>query len=160
MQANAYSLSRSLKIGSLSGLAGSVVLGGFAALGSLAMNQEVFYVTIARKLSLGDFSVLGGWLLHFIVGLVAGALFLSVTGRVPALVLNNRRRAIWVGAIGGVAIWVLVYVPVTGLLLPEDLTNPTFAAGSFILHIVYGIVTATVAVSMLRRVARLPVQGT
>ncbi len=49
MQPPAYSPMRGVKVGILGGLAGGVVLGLLAAVGSVAMNQEVFYVTIAKK---------------------------------------------------------------------------------------------------------------
>jgi len=52
----------------------------------------------------------------------------------------------------------LVYVPVTGILVPTDLTDATFAVGSFILHIVYGVVTAVVSVSLLRRSAKTSIR--
>jgi hypothetical protein len=154
MQTSLYPFSRGLKVGSLGGLAGSVVLGLFAALGSVAMNQEVFYVTIARKLGFADSSLIGGWALHFLVGVVAGAVFVAVTGWVKVFSLTHARKSVWVGVLGGAAVWIVVYIPVTGLLLPADLTDSTFAVGSFFLHIVYGVVTAIVSMSFLRRSVR------
>lgn len=151
MQQPSYSASRGLKIGALGGLVGAVVLGVLGGFGSLAMNQEVFYVTIAKKLGFGDSSLVGGWALHFIVGLVAGAVFVGVTGQVKRFSLTNIRRSLWVGTLAGVAVWIVVYVPVTGILVPADLTDATFAVGSLVLHIVYGIVTSTVSLSLLRR---------
>ncbi len=150
MQQPGYSTLRGVKVGVFGGLAGSVVLGLLAALGSVAMGQEVFYVTIGRKLGLGDTSVLGGWILHFVVGLVAGAVFLGVTALVKKLGLTTTRKCLWVGLLAGIGVWVVVYVPVTGVLVPGDLTDPVFGVGSFVLHIVYGIVTAIVSLSLLR----------
>jgi len=46
---------------------------------------------------------------------------------------------------------VVVYVPVTGLLVPTDLSNLMFGGGSLIFHLVYGMVTALVSFSLLRR---------
>ncbi len=45
----------------------------------------------------------------------------------------------------------VVYVPVTDLLVPADLSNLVFAGGSFIFHLVYGVVTALVFLSLIRR---------
>ncbi len=45
----------------------------------------------------------------------------------------------------------VVYVPVTDLLVPADLSNLVFAGGSFIFHLVYGVVTALVSLSLIRR---------
>ncbi len=156
MQRPGYPLSRRVKVGIVGGLAGGVVLGVLAALGSVAMGQEVFYVTIAKKLGLGDASVVGGWALHFLVSLVAGAVFVGVTGQVERLALTTTRRSLWLGALAGIAVWTVVYVPVTGVLVPPDLTDPMFAVGSFILHIVYGVVTAIVSVSLLRPGVKTP----
>ena len=158
MQLSEYSVSRGLRVGALGGVVGSVVLGVFAGLGSVAMGQEVFYVTVAKKLGFGEASIAGGWALHFLVGIVAGATFVVVTSRVKILTLSTVRRGLWVGALAGVAVWVSVYVPVTGILVPTDLTDATFAVGSFILHIVYGVVTAVVSVSLLRRSAKTSIR--
>jgi hypothetical protein len=151
MQLSGYSASKGLKVGLVGGLVGGVVLGVFALVGSMAMGQEVPYVTIARNMGFGDFAVAGGWVLHFIVSLVAGGVFVAVTGVVKRLTLTTARKSLWVGSLAGVAVWIVVDVPVTGLWAITDLTNPTFAVGTFILHIVYGIVTALVAVVLLRR---------
>ncbi len=150
MQPTGYSPIRGLKAGALGGLVGAIVLGLLALLGSVAMNQEVFYVTIGEKLGLGDAALVAGWILHFVVGVLAGAVFVAVTGLVRMFSLTDTRRGLWVGALGGVAVWLLVYVPVTGILVPAFLTDPTFATGSFILHIVYGISTALVSLRLLR----------
>src|SRR5438132_12048846 len=116
------------------------------------MNQELFYTTIARKLGFGDSTaVLGGWTLHFLVGIIAGSLFLGATAAIRRFALTTTKKAIWVGVLGGIAIWIVVYVPVTGILVPDDLTNTTFAGGSFVLHLLYGVVTAIVSLSLLRR---------
>jgi hypothetical protein len=118
------------------------------------MNQELFYTTIAKKLGFGDFSVLGGWTLHFLVGIIAGSLFIGATAAIRRFVLTTTKKAVWVGVLGGIAIWIVVYVPVTGILLPADLTDATFAVGTLVLHVLYAVVTAIVALSLLRRTVK------
>ena len=115
------------------------------------MNQELFYTTIARKLGFGDYSVLGGWTLHFLVGIIAGSLFIGATAAIRRFILTTIKKAIWVGILGGIAVWVVVYVPVTGILIPGDLTDATFAVGTFVLHLLYAVVTAVVSLLLLRR---------
>jgi hypothetical protein len=151
MQLSSYTASRGLKMGLLGGLVGGVVLGVAAFAGSAATGQEVPYVTIAKKLQFGDYAVIGGWILHFIVSLVAGGVFVGATGLVKRFTLTTIRKSLWVGALAGVVVWAIFDVPVIGLLVPADLTDPTLGVGSFVLHVVYGIVTALVAVSLLRR---------
>jgi len=115
------------------------------------MNQELFYTTIAKKLGFGDYSVLGGWTLHFLVGIIAGSLFIGATASIRRFILTTIKKAVWVGVLGGIAIWIVVYVPVTGILIPGDLTDATFAVGTFVLHLLYAVVTAIVSLSLLRR---------
>jgi len=155
MQPFTYSVSKGLRAGAIGGFIGSIVLGILGELGAIAMNQELFYTTIAKRMGFGDSSVLGGWTLHFLVGIIAGSLFLGATAAIRRFALTTTKKAIWVGVLGGIAIWIVVYVPVTGIFLPEDLTNTTFAGGSFVLHVLYGIVTGIVSLSLLRRTVRL-----
>jgi hypothetical protein len=151
MQPTTYSVSKGLRAGAIGGFVGSIILGITGEIGALAMNQELFYTTIARKMGFGDSSVLGGWTLHFLVGIIAGSLFIGATAAIRRFALTTTKKAVWVGILGGIAIWIVVYVPVTGILIPADLTNTTFAVGTFVLHVLYGVVTAIVSLSLLRR---------
>jgi hypothetical protein len=154
MQPIAYSVSKGLRAGAIGGFIGSIILGITGEVGALAMNQELFYTTIAKKLGFADSSVLGGWALHFLVGIIAGSLFVGATAAIRRFVLTTTKKAVWVGILGGIAIWVVVYIPVTGILIPQDLTNATFAVGTVVLHVLYGIVTAIVSLSLLRRTVK------
>jgi len=154
MQPIAYSVSRGLRAGAIGGFIGSIVLGITGEIGAVAMNQELFYTTIAKKLGFGDFSVLGGWTLHFLVGIIAGSLFIGATAEIRRFILTTMKKAVWIGILGGVAVWIVVYVPVTGILIPADLTDVTFAMGTFVLHLVYGVVTAVVSLFLLRRTVK------
>src|SRR5207245_2707730 len=138
MQRAPYSVSKGVKIGVLGGIVGSIVLGLFAELASATMSQEVFYVTIAKKLGLGDASIIGGWTMHFIVGLVAGAVFIGVTAQVKIFTLTNTRKALWVGVLAGMAIWIIVYVTVTLLFGTEGLHSILFVCRRLLLNIVHG----------------------
>ena len=154
MQPITYSVSKGLRIGALAGLIGAIVLGIFGEIGALAMNQELFYTTIARKMGFGGSSVLGGWTLHFLVGIVVGSVFVGATAATRRFSLTTTKKAVWVGILGGIAIWIAVYVPVTGILVPADLTDATFAVGSLVLHVLYGVVTAVVSLLLLRRTVK------
>src|SRR5205807_3936680 len=151
MQPITYSVSKGLRAGAIGGFVGSIVLGVTGEIGALAMNQELFYTTIAKKLGFGDFSILGGWTLHFLVGIIAGSLFVGATAAIRRFALTTTKKAVRVGILGGIAIWIVVYVPVTGILIPADLTNATFAVGTFVLHVLYGVVAGVVSLSLLRR---------
>jgi len=151
MQPITYSVSKGLRVGAVGGFIGSIVLGITAEIGAVSMNQELFYTTIARKFGFADSSVLGGWALHFLVGIIAGSLFLGATAAIKRFLLTTTKKAIWVGILGGIAVWMVVYVPVTGILVPADLTNTTFAVGTAVLHVLYGVVTSVVSLLILRR---------
>jgi|SRR5437879_324510 len=151
MQPITYSISKGLRAGAIAGFIGSIVLGILGEIGAIAMNQELFYTTIAKRMGFGDSSVLGGWTLHFLVGIIAGSLFVGTTAAIRRFALTTTKKALWVGILGGIAIWIVVYIPVTGIFVPEDLTNTTFAGGAFVLHVLYGVVSAVVSLSLLRR---------
>jgi hypothetical protein len=150
MRSSDYSALRGLKAGALGGLVGAAVLGVLAGLSAFVLDQEVFYVTIATKLGL-SFPIITGWALHFLVGLVAGGVFIAITALLKRFALDTTRKSFWVGLLGGITIWIVVYVPVADLLAPTDVTNLMFAGGSFIFHLVYGVVTALVSLWLIRR---------
>ena len=154
MQPITYSVAKGLRAGAVGGFIGSIVLGITGELGAISMNQELFYTAIAKKLGFGDYSALGGWTLHFLVGIIAGSLFIGATAAIQRFILTTIKKAIWVGVLGGIAIWIVVYVPVTGVLVPADLTTATFAVGTFVLHLLYAVVTAIVSLSLLRRTVK------
>lgn len=139
-----------MKVGAIGGTVGALVLGLLAGISSFILDQEVFYVTIARRLGLVDPQVTG-WLVHFIVGLVAGAVFIGVTAVIKRFALDTRRKSFWVGLLGGIAVWIFVYVPTADMFAPTDLSNLMFAGGSFLFHLVYGVVTALVSLWLIRR---------
>jgi hypothetical protein len=150
MKLDGYSALKGLKAGALGGLVGAAVLGLLAGLSAFVLDQEVFYVTIATKLGFSS-PVITGWALHFLVGLVAGGVFVAVTALLKRFALDTTRKGFWVGLLGGIVIYVLVYVPVADLLAPTDLSNLMFAGGSFVFHMVYGVVTALVSLWLIRR---------
>ena len=151
MQSVTYSPTRGLKVGALGGLAGAVVLGVLEELGSMAMNQEVFYITVAKGLNFGNSAPIVGWALHFLTGIITGAVFVGATGYLKMFTLNSVRKGVWVGILAGVPVWLILYVPVAAIFVPSFLYNATFAGVSLILHSLYGVVTAVVSVTLIRR---------
>src|SRR5207245_10973016 len=117
-----YSALRGLKAGALGGLVGAAVLGLLAGLSAFVLDQEVFYVTIAAKLGLSS-PVLTGWALHFLVGLVAGGVFIAITALLKRFALDTTRKSFWVGLLGGIASCIVVYLPIPGMLAPHDRAN-------------------------------------
>ena len=124
-----------------------------AGVSAFILGDEVFYVQIAAKFGLVDPSITG-WVLHFIVGLVAGAVFIAATAVLRRFALDTTKKAFWVGLAGGIAVWVIVYVPVTDLFAPTYLSDLMLAGGSLLFHLVYGVVTTVVSLSLIRRSIR------
>lgn len=148
-----YSVRRGLKAGAIGGVVGSLVLGMLAGVSAFLLDQEVFYVQIAQKLGLASPDITG-WALHFTVGIVAGSVFIATTALIQRFALDTRRKSFWVGLLGGIVVWILVYVPITDLLVPTDLSNLMLDGGSFIFHLVYGVVTALVSLWLIRRTVK------
>ena len=156
MAFSAYSTSKAIMAGALGGVVASLIQGLFGYAATSNTGKEIFFVTIARKFGMGDSSIAGGWGLHIFTGLVAGAVFVGVTSRVKMLSLSNFRRGIGIGVLAGIAIWSVLFVPVTAIFLPEDLGRMTIMAGGFVLHMLFGTIVAIISVALLRQ----RVQGT
>src|SRR2546428_7678982 len=118
MQQLIYSVPRGLRAGAIGGFVGAIVLGILGEIGALAMNQELFYTTIARKMGFGDYSVLGGWTLHFLVGIIAGSLFIGATAALRSFMLTTTKKALWCDLLGAIAIWILASFHSTGRHVP------------------------------------------
>src|SRR5712664_2567803 len=153
MQFPSYSALRGLKAGAIGGIVGALVLGVLAGLSAFVLDQEVFYVTIAGKLGLPS-PYLSGWALQFVVGIVAGGILIATTALFKRFGLDTKRKSFWFGLLCGIAILIFVYLPITDLLAPADLSNLMFDGGSFVFHLVYGVVTALVSLSLIRRSVR------
>src|SRR5207249_11452111 len=106
-----YSALRGLKAGALGGLVGAAVLGLLAGLSAFVLGQEGVYVTSAAKLGFSS-PVLTGWALHFLVGLVAGGVFMAFTALLNRFALDTTRKSFWLGLRGGTSIWIVVDVAV------------------------------------------------
>ncbi len=96
MQISRYSAAHGFKAGAVGGLVGSLVLGALAGLSAFVLDQEVFYVSVAKSLGLGS-PVFTGWALHFLTGVVAGGVFVGITGLISRFTLDTKRKSFWVG---------------------------------------------------------------
>ncbi len=151
-----YSGLRSVEAGAIGGLIGTLVLGVVTLLGQSSTNTEIFFITVARRLGMGSNSVVGGWGLHILTGVVAGSIFVGTTARVKQLGLTNIRKAVAVGVGAGITIWIVLFLPVTAILVPENLNG--LVIGALIFHIIYGTITASIAFILLRRSIQAPAQ--
>lgn len=147
-----YSVSTGLQTGAVAGVVGSLVQGILGYLLAQSVGQEIFFVKIATNLGMGDSSVVGGWALHILTGLIVGAIFVSATAKIDFFRLGTTGKAVWIGALAGMAVWVVLLLPATAIFLPGDLGAGDFLVGSLIFHVIFGVVTAIAAYMLLRRV--------
>src|SRR4029077_20312315 len=117
-----YSALRGLKAGAVGGLVGAAVLGLLAGLSAFILDQEVFYVTIATRLGFST-PIVTGWALHFLVGLMAGGVFIAITALLKRFALDTTRKSFWVGLLGGIEIWIIEYETIEDLQAPRDLSK-------------------------------------
>ena len=65
--------------------------------------------------------------------------------------ISNIRKGIAIGLLAGIAIWIVLLVPVTAVFFPEALSKTDIVVGTIIGHIIFGTVTASISVVLLRR---------
>ena len=150
-----YTSSRGIKAGAAGGIVGSLIQGliGFAL--TQSMGEEIFFVTVAKVMGLGSASFVGGWSLHIITGLIVGAIFVSITARIGIFHLAGVVKSVGVGVITGIVVWVVWFVPLISVLIPNSLSRGDLLIGALILHIVYGTITAVIARMFVRRGTQL-----
>lgn len=145
-----YTMSRIIRAGAIGGIAGALVQGliGFAL--TQSVGEEIFFVTIARMVGFGDASLAGGWGLHLLTGLIIGVIFLEITTRLRRFNLTSMGKSAGLGAVAGIVVWIIFFMPVLSLALPAAPIRVDLLIGSLILHVIYGSVTGSVARSLLR----------
>lgn len=134
----------------MAGLVTSILTGVLGVLAAQGMGQEVFFISIAREWGFGDSSVAGGWVLHLLTGLLVGVIFLGVTSRVPMLGLTTWPRVVGIGAGAGILVWIVLLYPLSAVFIPAAMTSD-FLVGSFVGHILFGVITSIIAIIILRR---------
>jgi TM2 domain-containing membrane protein YozV len=110
--------------------------------------------------------------LHFIASVAIGAIFGAVTSRIRKLMTHNFVKGITFGLITGIIAFVVLFVPVSITLLPQNMMNlmkmmnpglssqtimlqlqgmqPMILIGSLLSHMAYGIILVLVTVTMER----------
>lgn len=141
---------------STSRIVGFSVLGGFVAalimaviasmmLVPTSMGGQLFFVAAAMVMGMGSASTVAGWMLHLLTGIIIGAIFGVVVAKVPRLGLKSTGRALVLGAVAGIVVWIVFFMPMMVSLMPALTGMPTLVGGSFLAHIIYGLVLGGVA---------------
>lgn len=140
-----YPLDSGALSGLLGGLLGALVLGGIASMMPVPPSGMVFFVAAVSMMGMGGAAVAVGWALHIATGLVVGVIFGLVTSKVPRLLLRNVARGLALGILTGIIVWLGLFMPMMGMLMPALMGMGTIVAGSLMGHVVYGLILGGVA---------------
>jgi uncharacterized C2H2 Zn-finger protein len=143
----APSTSRIVGFSVLGGFVGAIVMGVIALmmLVPTPMGAEPFFVAAAMMMGMGSMSTVAGWMLHLITGILVGAIFGVVVAKVSKLGLKITGRALVLGAVAGIIVWMVFFMPMMASLMPALIGMPTMVGGSFVAQIIYGLVLGGVA---------------
>ncbi len=141
-----YSTSRVLSYSLLGGFVGALAMGAIAYMMPIPNTGGApFFVAAAMLMGLGSIAFAAGWMLHLITGLIVGAIFGVIIAKVSSLQLKTTGRALGLGATAGVVVWVVFFMPLMATLMPVLLGMSTLVGGSFVAHLVFGLVLGGVA---------------
>jgi uncharacterized C2H2 Zn-finger protein len=110
-----------------------------------------FFVAAAMMMGIGPVATAAGWSLHLITGLIAGAIFGTVVARVSSLHPRTGIRAAVLGAVTGIAVWLVFFMPLMIKLMPALTSMPMLIGGSFVAHLIFGLVLGGVTSAALPR---------
>jgi len=137
----AYSASKTVSYALIGGFVAALVMGAIAYMMPIPNTGGApFFVAAAMAMGMGSNSWAAGWGLHVTTGIIVGAIFGALVGKVSKLQLRTRRRALGLGAVAGVVVWVIFFMPLMATLMPALLGLGLLVGGSFVAHLVYGLV--------------------
>jgi hypothetical protein len=149
-----YSVSKSVQLAAVGGIAGAIVMGGLAYM--MPVNGQPFFVAAAMLMGLGSISTVAGWMLHLITGLVVGSIFGVVTAKVTRFHLTGIAKSVGLGIGGGVLVWLIFFLPLMMAVMASMIPAaqmPMMIVGSFAAHLVYGLILGGTAGGLLVRSA-------
>ena len=114
-----------------------------------------FFVAAAMIMGLGTLAWTAGWAMHLVTGLIVGAVFATLVVKVGKLRPKTKGRATGLGLLAGVAVWAVFFVPLMVTLMPALMSMTTLVAGSFVAHLIYGLVLGGVTSVALPKSALL-----
>jgi len=146
---NHLTLSRSMLLGLLGGLIGSLV---FSGLGYLTPTRSgyPFYVSpfVGMGLSVtAAYTV--GWVLNVVVGLVFGALFALTAHRIRQINAQRIGRGTAWGLVVGFVEWLVYSLPMIGA--SEGLAHPLLMGATLIFALIYGAIVGAIYSSIAMR---------
>ena len=134
--------SRTLSLAILGGFVGALLMAGIASmmLVPTPMGGQLFFVAAAMQMGMGSSSTAAGWMLHLLTGVIVGAIFGVIVAKVSRLRLNSLGKGLGLGAVAGIVVWVVFFMPMMAMLMPALIGMGSMVAGSLVAHVIYGLV--------------------
>jgi hypothetical protein len=93
-----------------------------------------------------------GWILNLAAGVTIGAMFGALASSISVLDLQIYSRGIGIGALAGVIIWVLFFIPVLSIPVPQLFANDIGVLFEYLgAHVIFGVILGGLtAIGMIR----------
>lgn len=151
--------SRTVGFALLGGFIGSLVLAGIASM--MPVNGNPFFVDAVMMMGIGgSMAIAAGWVMNLITGLVVGAVFGVLVLKVRQLRTSTITRGIGLGAIAGVVVWAVFFIPMANALASSMGMSlmgmgATMIGGSLFGHLLFGLILGGVTVAAAPKGASL-----
>ena len=138
----APSTSRIIGFSTLGGFIAALVMAAIASmmLVPTPMGGQLFFVAAAMQMGMGSSSAAPGFMIQLLTGIIVGAIIGVVSAKVSRLGLKNTGRALVLGVVAGIVVWIVFFIPLMAMMMPALMGMPTMVGGSFLAHIIYGLV--------------------
>ena len=132
---------RTISYATLGGFVGAIAVGAIALMMPIpGTGGAPFFVASAILMGMGSMAWPAGWTLHLATGAVVGAVFGVLLAKVARLGLTTTGRALELGGIAGVAVFVVFFIPMMAMLMPALMGMPTMVGGGLVAHVIFGLV--------------------
>jgi hypothetical protein len=156
------------KYGAIAGLIATWSISTAIAASELELGLPIgtFYAIIGTSLGYGSFAAYGGFGLHLLTGSALGAAFGFMAARFTIRILFNPYRSVLMGMVTGMAVWLVLFLPVTMLLVQPFLARPGqlldenllgagpsvwgIALSAIAFHIIWGAIFGYVVSALMR----------
>lgn len=139
---------KGILFGALGGLIGGLIIAPIGyAVPVPGMMGDPFFINPPDMWKMAD-KVVVGWSLLIIISLVAGTIFGLLTNRVFALKVTSMAKGLVLGAITGLVVFILVFLPAEIPPMPSIAANTNFLLESVGYNILFGLVLGAVVAGL------------
>ena len=139
-----YSLKKGISFGAIGGLIAGLIMAGIGyEIPVPGMMGDPFFISTADMWKMSD-KIVVGWSLHIVTSLAIGVLFGVITARITILRVTGFPKGLVLGAVTGLATFILVFLPVEIPPMPGLVSATNFMIESFGYNLVYGLVLGVI----------------